>query len=115
MSVAVDSSGDVFLYREAGFKDRPGNKKFIAGTINDNNSIEDVLRKYIENGIMVDRKTTDCRFMDSYDHLMTLLVNQAESDKDLGIPFNLGPVNVRLSEMNLKEKDFKISNNWYKD
>ena len=35
--------------------------------------------------------------------------------KDLGIPFNLGPVNVRLSEMNLKEKDFKISNNWYKD
>ena len=32
LSVAVDSLGDVFLYREAGFLDRPGNDKFKAGT-----------------------------------------------------------------------------------
>ena len=40
MSVAVDSLGDVFLYREAGFLDRPGNSKFIAGRITDKKSIE---------------------------------------------------------------------------
>ena len=46
---------------------------------------------------------------------MTLLVNQAESDMNFGIPFNLGPVEVRLSESNSKQKEYKISNNWYKD
>ena len=45
--------------------------------------------------------------MDSYDHLMTLLVNQTESDIDIGI---LSPVNI---EKDKKEK--QISNNWYKD
>ena len=45
--------------------------------------------------------------MDSYDHLMTLLVNQTESNKNIGIP---SPVNIK------KDKQEKqISNNWYKD
>ena len=45
--------------------------------------------------------------MDSYDHLMTLLVNQTESDINSGIP---SPVNIK------KDKQEKqISNNWYKD
>jgi dTDP-4-amino-4,6-dideoxy-D-glucose ammonia-lyase len=114
MSVAVDSSGDVFLYREAGFLDRPGNDKFIVGRITDDKSIEDVIKEFVESGTVVDRNETDCRFMDSYDHLMTLLVNQAESDMNFGVPFNLGPVKVRLSKGG-EEKQYKISNNWYKD
>jgi len=115
MSVAIDSLGDIFLYREAGFLDRPGNDKFIAGRITDDKPIEDVLREFVEDGVVVDREDTDCRFMDSYDHLMTLLVNQAESDTNFGVPFNLGPVGIRLSESNSKQKEYKISNNWYKD
>jgi len=115
MSVAVDSSGDIFLYREAGFLDRPGNDKFIAGRVTDKDTFEDVLREFVENGKVIDRKDTDCRFMDSYDHLMTILVNQVEIDKNFGIPFNLGPVQIRLSESNSKQKQYKISNNWYKD
>jgi len=115
MSVAVDSSGDTFLYSEAGFYNRPGNSKFIAGRITHEKSIENVLKEFVENGNIVDREDTDCRFMDSYDHLMTILVNQAEDDKNFGIPFNLGPVKVRLSESNSKQKQYNISNNWYKD
>ena len=45
--------------------------------------------------------------MDSYDHLMTLLVNQTESDMKLGIS---SPINIKYD--NQKNQ---ISNNWYKD
>jgi len=55
----------------------------------------------------------DSRFMDSYDHLITLLVNQAEQDMDFGIPFEKGPVKVRSSSAN--ELNVKLSNNWYRD
>ena len=113
MSVAMDSSGDVFLYREAGFLDRPGNDKFIAGRIEGEETMESVIKKFVNDGVVIDRKDTDCRFMDSYDHLMTLLVNQAEDDMNLGIPFKLGPIKVRISKT--KNDNFKISNNWYKD
>ena len=65
MSVAIDSLGDTFLYREAGFLDRPGNDKFIAGRITDDKPIEDVLKEFVEDGVVIDREDTDCRFMDS--------------------------------------------------
>jgi dTDP-4-amino-4,6-dideoxy-D-glucose ammonia-lyase len=107
MSVAVDSLGDVFLYREAGFLDRPGNNKFIAGRITKDKSIEKVIGEYVENRVTVDREDADCRFMDSYDHLMTLLVNQTESDINIGIK---SPVNIKKDE---QEK--QLSNNWYKE
>jgi len=45
--------------------------------------------------------------MDSYDHLMTLLVNQTESDMEVGIRT---PFKIRL-----EEQEGQISNNWYKD
>ena len=107
MSVAIDSLGDVFLYREAGFLDRPGNDKFKAGRITDDKPVEDTLREFVESKVQVDRKETDCRFMDSYDHLMTLLVNQTESDMKFGIE---SPVNIRKDK-----QEGQISNNWYKD
>ena len=107
MSVAVDSLGDIFLYREAGFLDRPGNDKFIAGRITDDKSMGDTLREFVESKDRVDRDDTDCRFMDSYDHLMTLLVNQTESDINIDIK---SPVNIK------KDKEVgQLSNNWYKE
>ena len=107
MSVAIDSLGDIFLYREAGFLDRPGNDKFKAGRIKNDKPIEETLREFIESKVQVDRKETDCRFMDSYDHLMTLLVNQTESDMKSGI---LSPVRIEKDRA-----EGQISNNWYKD
>ena len=106
MSVAIDSLGDVFLYREAGFLDRPGNQKFVAGRIGEKD-LEGTLKDFIENKVQVDRNDSDCRFMDSYDHLMTLLVNQTESDMEIGIQ---SPVRIEK-----EEQEGQISNNWYKD
>ena len=113
MSVAVDSHGDIFLYREAGFLDRPGNEKFIAGRIKDGERIETVLRKFIENKTSINPDNADSRFMDSYDHLMTLLVNQSESDTKFGVPFASGPIKVRCPET--KDFNINLSNNWYRD
>lgn len=112
MSVTVDSAGDVFLYREAGFLDRPGNTKFIIGRINDEESLETILRKFIEKRKVADLVDDDSKFMDSYDHLLTLLVNQVERDKNFGIPVEDGPVNVRIPTNLL---DVTLSNNWYRD
>ena len=33
--------------------------------------------------------------MDAFDHVMVKLLNQAEDDEKIGIPFNLGPVFAR--------------------
>ncbi|OUX44586.1 hypothetical protein CBE37_01045 [bacterium TMED277] len=113
LSVAIDSVGDVFLYREAGFKDRPGNDKFIAGRIGNGNSLDSVLRKFVETKHTANLEIDDSRFMDSYDHLITMLVNQAEDDRNFKLPFNLGPVKVRVSNPN--ELNVNLSNNWYRD
>jgi len=113
LSVAIDSAGDVFLYREAGFLDRPGNDKFIAGRITDGETLESVLKRFIENEESAELVHDDSRFMDSYDHLITLLVNQAEQDMKFKIPFERGPVKVRSSSAN--ELNVKLSNNWYRD
>ena len=38
--------------------------------------------------------------MDAFDHVVTILLNQTESDNNIGIPFDLGPV---LSRSNIKD------------
>ena len=95
VSAAVDSYGDVFLYREAGFLDRPGNDKFIIGRITKQKSLEDIIVDFINNKTEIEPHASDARFMDAFDHIATILINQTENDKDLGIPFELGPVSAR--------------------
>jgi len=95
VSVAVDSYGDIFLYREAGFLDRPGNEKFIIGRITKHQSLVDIIRHFIKSKTQIKTHENDARFMDAFDHLATVLINQAQDDKDLGIPFELGPVSKR--------------------
>mgnify|MGYP003148664022 CR=1 FL=1 len=100
VSVAVDSFGDVFLYREAGFLDRPGNDKFIIGRISEEKSFENIVREFVESKYEISNKKDDSRFMDAFDHVVTILINQLESDKEIGIPFNLGPVLSRCNQKN---------------
>ena len=113
LSVAIDSAGDVFLYREAGFLDRPGNDKFIAGRVKDGKTLNSVLKKFVESKHIADLEIDDSRFMDSYDHLITLLVNQTEQDMEFGVPFEQGPVKIRIP--NIEELNVELSNNWYRD
>ena len=110
MSVAIDLYGDVFLFREAGFLNRPGNKKFIIGRIDQKRSLETVIKDFLNKNQPIEYNYQDERFMDSFDHVITSLVNQAEKDKNFGIPFQEGPVLDRC-----KVKDIKLGNNWYSE
>ena len=110
MSVAIDLYGDVFIFREAGFLNRSGNKKFIIGRISQNKSLEEVIKDFLSKNESIKYDYQDERFMDSFDHVITSLVNQAEKDKNFGIPFHNGPVIDRCST-----KDVKLGNNWYED
>ncbi|SVB73834.1 uncharacterized protein METZ01_LOCUS226688, partial [marine metagenome] len=50
------------------------------------------------------------------DHLVTKLLNQAESDENIGITFNEGPIEKRVSGIvNKKDNSTNptIMNNWY--
>ena len=113
LSVAMDSHGDIFLHKEAGFLDRPGNKKFIAGRVTEKNTFNNVFEEFINNKHTIDLDHDDDRFMDSYDHLITLLVNQAEFDINVGIPFELGPVKLRSKHH--YGVNTNLSNHWYQD
>lgn len=110
MSVAIDLYGDVFIFREAGFLNRSGNKKFIIGRISQNKSLEEVIKDFLSKNESIKYDYQDERFMDSFDHVITSLVNQAEKDKNFGISFHNGPVIDRCST-----KDVKLGNNWYED
>ena len=90
LSVAIDLNCDVFLYREAGFLNRDGNQKMIIGRINENNSLQNILKNFLNKNEPIIYENDDTRFMDSFDHVLNLLVNQYERDASVGIPFDKG-------------------------
>tara|TARA_B100000787_G_C16185833_1_gene294597 strand:+ start:242 stop:1747 length:1506 start_codon:yes stop_codon:yes gene_type:complete len=110
MSVAIDLYGDVFIFREAGFLNRSGNEKFIIGRIDQNKSLEQVIKEFLNKNEEIKYDYQDERFMDSFDHVITSLVNQAEKDRSFGISFHKGPVLDRCNA-----KDVKLGNSWYQD
>ena len=110
LSVAVDLYGDVFLFREAGFLNREGNEKFIIGRISPRNSIKDIIEKFLAKKKPLIYQKDDSRFMDSFDHVLTVLVNQAQDDRDFDVPFQIGPIKVRT-----QVNKINLGNNWYSD
>ena len=110
LSVAIDLFGDVFLFREAGFLDREGNKKFIIGRISKDKTLQEVIKDFLNKNEPLNYSNNDSRFMDSFDHVLTVLVNQAESDKNFKIPFAYGPIKMRS-----ENKKINLGNNWYSD
>ena len=110
LSLAIDLYGDVFLYREAGFLERYGNKKFIIGRLDTKNTLEEVIKKFLDSGSSIKYDNKDTKFMDSFDHVLASIVNQARKDKEIKIPFDKGPVQARSNLANLN-----LGNNWYTD
>lgn len=111
LSVAVDLHGDIFLFREAGFLNREGNEKVIIGRLDDQkNSLEKNIKNFLKNEKPISFDGNDSRLLDSFDHVLNALVNQAEQDKKFGIPLDLGP--VAFKNFDIKES---LGNNWYSD
>tara|TARA_Y100000389_G_scaffold204062_1_gene254768 strand:- start:19551 stop:21095 length:1545 start_codon:yes stop_codon:yes gene_type:complete len=108
ISVAIDLYGDVFLFREAGFLNRKGNEKMIIGRISKDKSLEEIIKKFLHENKPLHFENDDSRFMDSFDHVLTSLVNQAEKDNEFEIPFKFGPIKLRK-----QNNKMRIGNNWY--
>ena len=96
ISVVVDLLGDVYMYREAGFLDRPGARRYCIGKIQEGVSLRDVVARWVETGQRVNTASGDTQYMDIFDHVVTNLLNQADHDENYGIPFESGPVNARI-------------------
>ena len=105
LSVAIDLHGDIFLFREAGFLNREGNEKVIIGRLDDQkNSLEKNIKIFLKNKKPFSFDENDSRLLDSFDHVLNALVNQAEQDEKFGIPLNLGPIAFK----NFDKKNNKI-------
>jgi dTDP-4-amino-4,6-dideoxy-D-glucose ammonia-lyase len=94
VAVAVDVKGDVYVYHESGFLDRPGANRYIIGNIEDT-SVERVTQNWVASGKKIQPLPPDVGFLDAFDHVVSILINQARDDKEFGIPWNQGPLVVR--------------------
>jgi dTDP-4-amino-4,6-dideoxy-D-glucose ammonia-lyase len=95
VSVALDLLGDVYLYRDAAFPQRPGADRYIIGRITPTRSLEMVIRDFLENRQRILPKVNDTWLMDAFDHVVTNLIWQAAADERTGVPFRMGPVRRR--------------------
>jgi dTDP-4-amino-4,6-dideoxy-D-glucose ammonia-lyase len=94
VAVAVDVKGDVYVYHESGFLDRPGANRYIIGNIEDS-SVEQVTQNWVASGRTIKPLPPDVGFLDAFDHVVSILINQARDDEAYGIPWSQGPLVVR--------------------
>lgn len=94
VAVAVDVKGDVYVYHESGFLDRPGAERYIIGNIN-TSSVEQVVRDFVQSGKTIRPMPPDVGYLDAFDHVVSRLINQAQDDQKFGIPWHQGPVTCR--------------------
>ena len=97
-SVVVDLYGDVYMFREAGFLDRPGSKRYIIGNLIKDGSMENIMNNFNNGKFSVDAKVEDIDYMDAWDHVVIKLANQYKSDIKFGIPFELGPMSDKVKK-----------------
>ncbi len=100
-SVVVDLYGDVYMFREAGFLDRPGAKRYIIGNLIKDGSMENIIENFNQNNFQIVPKKEDIEYLDAWDHVVIKLANQNDSDNKFGIPFNLGPIKDKTINNNL--------------
>jgi dTDP-4-amino-4,6-dideoxy-D-glucose ammonia-lyase len=94
VAVAVDVKGDVYVYHESGFLDRPGADRYIIGNIT-NSSVENVVQEFINSKKTIRPLPPDVGYLDAFDHVVSRLINQARDDEKFGISWNQGPVKCR--------------------
>ena len=89
------------MFREAGFLDRPGAKRYIIGNLIKDGSMQNIINNFNNNNFKVDAKKDDIEFLDAWDHVVIKLANQHDSDNKFGIPFNLGPIKDKIINNNI--------------
>lgn len=94
VAVAVDVKGDVYVYHESGFLDRPGAERYIIGNMTDS-SVAQVVEQFVTSKKRIRPMPQDVGYLDAFDHVVTRLINQHRDDTDFGIPWDQGPVAIR--------------------
>ncbi len=98
--VVVDLYGDVYLFGEAGFLDRPGVKKYILGNLFKDDSLSQVIENFIKNPHKIDFQEGDRDFLDAWDHVAVKLSQQYIDYKYAGINSNEGIINIeKINEL----------------
>ncbi|MGQ0842402.1 dTDP-4-amino-4,6-dideoxy-D-glucose ammonia-lyase [Actinokineospora sp.] len=78
--VQIDVLGDVYLYREAGFPGLAGADRYIAGRVDRDTSLAQVVERFVTSGAQVAPAPGDEYFMDGFDQVLTARLNQLEAD-----------------------------------
>lgn len=94
VAVSVDVKGDVYLYHESGFLERPGSQRYIIGNTN-HATMKHIVKNFIDSKQTIKPLPSDVGFLDAFDHVVTKLINQARQDAEFGIPWCEGPVCLR--------------------
>jgi len=76
VATAIDSKGDLYVYHETGFIDRPGADRYIIGNIHGSN-IENIVKQHLA-GPGIVPKPFDISFLDAFDHLITLCLDSIQ-------------------------------------
>ncbi len=95
VDLVVDAYGLVYLCREAGFLDRANNDRYIIGKVDERTTLEQVVQTWITEGKPIDIQAGDTEFMDSYEHIISLIINQTVADQQAGIPNGMGPIRAK--------------------
>ena len=93
-SVAVDLYGDVYLYREAAFLDRPGAKRYIIGNLIKEGSMEGVMKRFIKKSNDINIIDSDRDYLDTWDHITVRLSQQIKKNEIMGISIANGAINM---------------------
>lgn len=95
IAVMVDPKGDVYTYHEATFLDREGSERYSIGIVDKEHSIEDLVKEFVENSNgITELLPHDVDYLDAFDYVITVFLNQAEEDIKFGIPWSKGPIKV---------------------
>jgi TDP-4-amino-4,6-dideoxy-D-glucose deaminase len=83
IATSIDSLGNLYVYHETGFLERPGSERYIIGNVKDS-SIADLVKQHLlGNGIKP--KPFDVGFLDAFDHTITLLIHESKQYKKQGM------------------------------
>ena len=94
IAVMIDAKGDVYSYHEAAFLAREGAKRYSIGVIDQEHSMQDVISNFLDTK-GIDPLPSDTGYLDAFDHVTTLFLNQLESDIKFGIPWSQGPIKIQ--------------------
>jgi dTDP-4-amino-4,6-dideoxy-D-glucose ammonia-lyase len=79
IATSIDSLGNLYVYHETGFLERPGSERYIIGNIKDS-SVTEIVKKHLQ-GPGIKAQPFDVSFLDAFDHTTTLLLYEAKQMK----------------------------------